>query len=229
MIAARPLITPRPHGNNLLESLKFGEGLVSRTIHVRKHGNVYNIGGEDKLLYFIESGQVKLGLPSPDGKECLLAIYTAKDLFGESCLAGTGAYLETATAMTDTMLKGIYYRNLLKFLQDKSLYEELVTYLATRLAEQQQVIADMVTADSEYRLGKVLLQLCRKLGKRGPFSIRIENRISHEELSQLVGTTRPRISVFIQKFRSLGLLEISAERFLVVREKELTDYLARHT
>jgi len=226
MSASRPLTTPHLFVDILFDALLFGK-LMSRTLRIGKHRNIYNIGDEHKMIYFIESGQIKLVLPSLDGKECLLAIYTTKDLFGESCMAGTGAYLEMATAMTDTTLKGIYYRHLLKFLHDESLYVDFVMYFAARLAEQQQIIADMATTGSEYRLGRVLLQLCRKLGKRGPFSIRIENRISHEELSQIVGTTRPRISIFIQKFRSLGLLEISAERFLIVREKELSDYLAR--
>lgn len=228
MSASRPLTSSHLLVDSLLDSLTFGR-LMSRTIRVRKHSSVYNIGDEDKMIYLVENGQIKLVLLSPDGKECLLTIYTTRDLFGESCMAGTGAYLEMATAMTDTTLKGISYRNLLKFLHDESLYADFVMYFAARLAEQQQVIADMATTDSEYRLGRVLLQLCRKLGKRGPFSIRLENRISHEELSQLVGTTRPRISVFIQKFRSLGLLEMSAERLLIIREKELADYLERYT
>ena len=92
----------------------------------------------------------------------------------------------------------------------------------------QQSITDFATANSEYRLGRTLLLLGDKLGKRGPFAIRIEHNISHEELSQIVGTTRPRVSGFIQKFRSLGLIEITAEHFMVIREKELANYLSRN-
>jgi hypothetical protein len=69
--------------------------------------------------------------------------------------------------------------------------------------------------------------LARKLGKQDPRSIRIEHKISHEELSEMVGTTRPRISKFMQRFRILGLIETSAERFLIIKEKKLTDYLAQ--
>ena len=70
-------------------------------------------------------------------------------------------------------------------------------YLAVRVADQQQIIANLVTVDSEQRLGQTLLQFARIMGKKDPNSIRIELRISHEELSEMVGTTRPRVSLFM--------------------------------
>ncbi len=100
-------------------------------------------------------------------------------------------------------------------------------YLAVRIADQQQVIADLVTVDSEQRLGKTLLRLARTMGKKDPRSIRIEPRISHEELSEMVGTTRPRISAFMQRFRNLGLIETNEDHFLVVKEQKLNAYLAQ--
>jgi hypothetical protein len=84
-----------------------------------------------------------------------------------------------------------------------------------------------VTVDSEQRLGKTLLQLGRTLGKRDPHGFCTETKISHEELSEMVGTTRPRISLFMQRFRNLELMETNLDRFLVINEKKLTDYLAR--
>jgi hypothetical protein len=96
-----------------------------------------------------------------------------------------------------------------------------------RIAEQQQVIANLVTVDSEQRLGKTLLQLARTLGNKNQQSTRIELKISHDELSEMVGTTRPRISLFMQRFRNLGLIETNLDRFLVIHEKKLSDYLAR--
>jgi CRP-like cAMP-binding protein len=65
------------------------------------------------------------------------------------------------------------------------------------------------------------------MGKKDPHSIRIELKISHEELSEMVGTTRPRISFFMQRFRHLGLIETNKDRFLIIKEKNLTDYLAQ--
>jgi CRP-like cAMP-binding protein len=164
---------------------------------------------------------------SPEGKECILAIHTAGDIFGELCLSGVGPRLETARAMTETSLKHIPCSRFFARLGRDSLFEGFIRYLAVRIADQQQVIANLVTVDSEQRLGKTLLQLARTLGRKDPRSIRIELRISHEELSEMVGTTRPRISVFMQRFRNLGLLETNEDHFLIIKEKKLIAYLAQ--
>src|SRR5512132_1829160 len=210
----------------LRESLR-RETLNSHAIKVVRHANVYSCGDQDEMVYFIESGQIKLLMLSPEGRECILAIHSAGDIFGELCLSGLGARLETATAMKATTLKQIPCSQFFARLSSDSLFEGFVRYLAVRIADQQQVIANLVTVDSEQRLGKTLLQLARSMGKKDPRSIRIELRISHEELSAMVGTTRPRISMFMQRFHNLGLIETNRDRFLIIKEKKLTDYLAQ--
>jgi CRP-like cAMP-binding protein len=179
------------------------------------------------MVYFIENGQIKLRMLSSEGKECILAIHSAGDIFGELCLSGLGARLETATAMKATTLKQIPCSQFFTRLSRDSLFEGFVRYLAVRIADQQQVIANLVTVDSEQRLGKTLLQLARTMGKKDPRSIRIELRISHEELSEMVGTTRPRVSLFMQRFHNLGLIETNKDRFFVIKENKLTAYLAQ--
>jgi len=203
------------------------ETLHSRSIIFAKHDNVYTCGDNDGLVYFIESGQIKLLMLSPDGKECLLAIHTAGDMFGEMSLSRLGARMETATAMEDTTIKQVPCSRFFERLGRDKLFEGFIQYLAVRIADQQQVIADLVTVDSEQRLGKTLLRLARTMGKKDPRSIRIEPKISHEELSEMVGTTRPRISVFMQRFRNLGLIETNEEHFLVIKEKKLSAYLGQ--
>jgi CRP/FNR family transcriptional regulator, cyclic AMP receptor protein len=210
------------------ESLRH-ETLNSRTVRISRHASVYICGDQDEMVYFIESGQIKLLMLSPEGKECLLAIHSAGDIFGELCVSGSGARLETATAMEETVSKKIPRSQFLARLSRDSLLEGFVRYLAVRIADQQQVIANLVTVDSEQRLGKTLLQLARTLGKKDQQSTRIELKISHDELAEMVGTTRPRISLFMQRFRNLGLIETNLDRFLVVNEKKLTDYLALRT
>jgi CRP/FNR family transcriptional regulator, cyclic AMP receptor protein len=199
----------------------------SRAIKIGKHTNLYNCGDKGDTMYFIESGQVKLVTVSQAGKECILAICTAGDVFGEMCIAGPEERLETATAMEETELKLIPYSRLFTRLANDSLLEGFARYLAARIAYQTQVISNLVMVDCEHRLGTILLQLAHRLGNRDPLSVRIEKRISHQELSAMVGTTRPRITEMMQRFRELGLIEKSAERFLVVREQKLTDYLAQ--
>ena len=203
------------------------ETVNSRAIKIARHANVYNSGDQDEMVYFIESGQIKLLMLSSEGKECLLAIHSGGDIFGELCLTGLGARSETATAMKATTLKQIPCGRFFDRLKRDSLFEGFVRYLAVRIADQQQVIANLVTVDSEQRLGQTLLQLARTMGKKDPRSIRIELKITHEELSEMVGTTRPRISLFMQRFHNLGLIETNEDRFFVIKEKKLTEYLAQ--
>jgi len=199
----------------------------SRAVRIARHANVYNSGDQDEMVYFIETGQIKLLMLSSEGKECLLAIYSDGDIFGELCLSGLGARLETATAMKATVLKQIPCSQFFARLTRDSLSEGFVRYLSVRIADQQQVIANLVTVDSEQRLGQTLLQLARTMGKKDPRSIRIELKITHEELSEMVGTTRPRISLFMQRFHNLGLIETNQDKFFIIKEKKLTDYLAQ--
>lgn len=224
------MIQQTPQADQFKEQLRDSlqrETLNSRAVKIARHGNVYTCGDQDEKVYFIESGQVKLLMLSSEGRECILAIHSAGDIFGELCLSGLGARLETATAMKQTILKQIPCDQFFMRLSRDSLFEGFVRYLAVRIADQQQVIANLVTVDSEQRLGKTLLQLARTLGKKDPRSIRIELKISHEELSEMVGTTRPRISMFMQRFRNLGLIETNKDHFLIIKENKLSAYLAQ--
>jgi CRP/FNR family cyclic AMP-dependent transcriptional regulator len=203
------------------------ESLNSTVIKIAKHKSVYFLGDQSKKVYFIKSGQIKLLMLSPGGKECLLDIYTAGDTFGESCLAGVSLRQETATAMEDSALNGIPCGSFFLHLEKHSLLTGFVQYLSMRIADQQQMISHLLTIDSEHRLGETMLLLARKLGKQDPGSKRIEQKITHEELSQMVGTTRPRVSGFMRKFRDLGLISLSPEHSLIINEKKLAKYMAR--
>jgi len=152
----------------------------SRAVKIARHANVYSRGDKDENVYFIERGQIKLLILSSKGKECILAIHSTGDIFGELCLSGLGARVETATAMKQTMVKQIASSQFFARLSRDSLLEGFVRYLALRIADQQQVIANLVTVDSEQRLVQTLLQLARTLGTKDPRSIRIELKISHD-------------------------------------------------
>ena len=118
----------------------------------------------DGLLH--ESGQIKLLLLSSEGKQCLLTLHSEGDIFGELCLSGLGARHETATAMKETILKQIPCSQFLARLNRDALFEGFVRYLAVRIADQQKVITNLVTVDSEQRLGKTLLHLARTRPER---------------------------------------------------------------
>lgn len=199
----------------------------SRAIIIKRNSHVYNCEDREDAIYFIEKGQIKLVMISPEGKECLLAIYTAGDVFGELSLSHLGVRRETATTMENTILKKIPSNKFFLRLQTDRLLEGFIRYLAVRIADQQQVITNLVTIDSEHRLGQVLMQLAHTMGQKNSLGIMIPLNISHEELSNMVGTTRPRISAFLQSFRQLGLIEISQERFFIIKEPKLAAYLLR--
>ncbi len=198
-----------------------------RTVMVSKHDHVYTCGERDEKIYFIESGQVKLLLLSPEGKECLTSIYTTGDVFGELCLCGQTERLETAVAMTNSTIRQVQSRAFLSILRSKSLLEGLVQYLAFRVAEREQIITSLLTVNSEQRLAMTLLRLGHKLGRKDPRSLLIPHRISHEELAEMVGTTRSRIGCFLKKFRRLGLIDLTGERHLILREMKIAEYLSR--
>src|SRR6476620_3116707 len=99
------------------------ETMDTRAIKIARHANVYTTGDQDEAVYFIESGQIKLLMLSADGKECLLAIHTAGDIFGELCLSGSGARLETATVMKAATMKQIPGPQFFDRLKRDSLFE----------------------------------------------------------------------------------------------------------
>jgi len=119
---------------------RIGELLQRERLHampltIAKHANVYMCGDWDEWVYFIERGQIKLLALSPNGKQCLLAIYTTGDIFGELCLGAVGRRRETATAMESTLLKKVPRAQFFLRLSRDSLLEEFVQYLIRRIAD----------------------------------------------------------------------------------------------
>lgn len=210
-----------------LQDLLLKESLDYPNIKLARHTNVYNCGDKDGKVYFIESGQVKLVVASLEGKECILVIHHKGDIFGELCVSDSGERIEAAITMQETCLRQIPSSKFLMHLSNNSLLEGFVKYLATRIASQQQVISNLVTVNSEQRLGKTLLYLAQSLGKQDLHGILIPLKISHEEFSAMIGTTRPRISLFMQRFHKLGLIETTKEHFLIINEYKLVNYLAQ--
>lgn len=193
--------------------------LADTRMRVDAQAPIYANGDEDESMYLIESGQVKVSMSSAAGKDCLLAIYTAGDVFGESCFMTPSKRVETATAMQPTVVRKASRRDFLAAVERFRATEVLLAHLARRIAERQAAVFDLVTMPSERRLAKVLLGVAEKLGlPEGPY-LKLDQKISHEELSQIVGTTRPRITAFIQRFRERGLVVTVGRAISVHRER----------
>ena len=203
------------------------DSLSAVRVRIEAQQSIYAPGDDDDAMYLIESGQVKLTMSSEAGKDCLLAIYTAGEIFGESCFAGLDKRFESAAAMQTTVVRRASRGDFLAEVGRASAIGALVRHLATRMIERQTAVFDLVTMDAERRLAKVLLEFAEKLGTADDPYLRIQTRISHEELSQIVGTTRPRITNFMQRFRRLGIIESTRHRAISVHREKTRQFLAQ--
>ena len=205
----------------LVPSLRevFDRASGADTRRVDAQESIYASGEADEFFYLIESGQVKVSMASAGGKDCLIAVYRTGDLFGESCFTGAPKRFETATAMQPTVVRRVSRRDFLAEVEKTRTAESMLQHLATRVMERQWAVFDHVTLASERRLAKILLDVAERLGvPEGPY-LRLDQKISHEELSQMVGTTRPRITAFIGKFRKLGIIETFGRAISVHRQR----------
>ncbi|MFB6893870.1 Crp/Fnr family transcriptional regulator [Kitasatospora sp. NPDC056327] len=198
--------------------------ITATTIEAGRREVVYGCLDRNRNIYLLRQGQVKAVVPTRDGKECLVDIYSAGDVFGELCLLGSGR-TEMVSAMTPVVLERMPADQLLTAMADTGLRTEIVRHMAERLFERQQLIAYLVTEDSEYRLAAVLLQLGRKIGKRDAHLLRIKEKITQEELSAMVGTTRSRVGFFLKKFCNAGLLQRGGGYFLNIHEPRLQGFI----
>src|SRR5688572_30405035 len=116
------------------------------TVRLRLEGQqpIYATGDEDDAVYLIESGQVKLFMSSASGKDCLLAIHAPREVFGESCFTGWGRRLESATAMQPTVVRRALRRDVLAEVQRQGVVDVLLQHLASRLAERQIAVFDLI-------------------------------------------------------------------------------------
>lgn len=203
------------------------ESQRSRAIKVAARAFIYVSGQQDKMIYSIESGQVKLMMYTQEGREYLLAIRAVGDIFGELCLSGQLTRKETAVAMQEARLLAMSYPDLLKILRGESLLEDLIQYLACCIAQQQEAIGSLLTVNSEQRLAKVLLQLGSMLGVNYSRRITILPRILYEDLAAMVGTTRSRVGFFLKHFRECGLIEVNADRSLTIETEKLEEFASK--
>src|SRR6185436_1134122 len=130
------------------------------------------------------------------------------------------------SAMAPTLVRRVARRDVMAKIERSHGSPVLLQHVARRLIERQTAVFDLITMDAAPRLAKFLVQIAEKLGETDGAYLRIEQRLSHEELSQIVGTTRPRITAFMQQFRREGLIETAGSRVIRVHRQRVLDYLA---
>jgi CRP-like cAMP-binding protein len=157
-------------------------------------------------IFYIQKGKLKLTVVSNNGKEAVVALLGAGDFLGEGCLAGQQVRMATAAAMTDCAIVRLDRAEAIRVLHDEPSFSELfLKHLLSRNIRIEEDLVDQLFNSSEKRLARVLLLLAN-FGKEGKPETVIP-KISQETLAEIVGTTRSRVSFFMNRFRKLGFIK----------------------
>jgi CRP-like cAMP-binding protein len=181
-----------------------GQGRTTRDY--RKSQPIFAQGERADAVFFVHRGRVKLTVLSRQGKQAVIALLGPGDFFGEGCLAGQQLRMATATAMTEASIARVAKQTMIRTLHRDGVFSEVFTaHLLSRNIRMEEDLVDQLFNSSERRLARILLLLANfgKEGRPEP----VVPKISQETLAEMVGTTRSRISHFMNKFRKLGFLD----------------------
>jgi CRP/FNR family transcriptional regulator, cyclic AMP receptor protein len=167
---------------------------------------IFSQGDQADSVFFIDAGKVKLTVISEQGKEAVVAVLGKGDFCGEGCLAGQPKRIATAAAMMDCEVMQLQKDAIIRVLHDEPAFSELfISHILTRTIRVEADLIDQLFNSSEKRLARALLLLANfgKEGRPEP----ILAKVSQETLAEMIGTTRSRVSFFMNKFRQLGFIE----------------------
>jgi CRP/FNR family cyclic AMP-dependent transcriptional regulator len=174
-------------------------------IKYRKKAEIFAQGNAADSVFYIQKGRVKITVLSEQGKEAVVAILGKDEFCGEGCLAGQRRRMATATAMTECEIMRLEKEAIVQTLHDEAAFSELfLSHLLARTIRVEEDLVDQLFNSSEKRLARALLLLANfgKEGKPEP----IIAKVSQETLAEMIGTTRSRVSFFMNKFRKLGFI-----------------------
>jgi CRP/FNR family cyclic AMP-dependent transcriptional regulator len=171
----------------------------------RKDQVVFSQGEVADAVFYIQKGKVKIAVASKQGKEAVVAILGPGEFFGEGCLIGQPRRLATAKTMAASEIMRVGKVEMMRVLHEEPAFGELfIAHLLTRNSRVEEDLVDQLFNSSEKRLARTLLMLANFGKSEG--SQPITSRISQETLAEIIGTTRPRVSLFMNKFRKLGFI-----------------------
>jgi CRP/FNR family cyclic AMP-dependent transcriptional regulator len=171
---------------------------------------IFSQGDSSDSVFYIQHGKVKLTVVSENGKEATIGILNEGAFFGEGCLTGQSVRLGSATALTDCSVMRIEKKSMVEVLHREHAFSDLfVAYLLTRNIRYEADLVDQLFNSSEKRLARVLLLLAN-FGKNVKPEVAIP-KMSQEALAEMVGTTRSRVSFFMNRFRKLGFIRYNGE------------------
>jgi CRP-like cAMP-binding protein len=177
-----------------------------KIVAVPKKQTIFVQGDSSDAVFYIQNGKIKLTVVSKSGKEATVGILNEGEFFGEGCLTGQPLRLSSATAMTDCSVMRIDKKSMMEVLHREHTFSDMfVAYLLTRNIRYEEDLVDQLFNSSEKRLARILLLLAH-FGKDGAPETLIAN-ISQETLAEMIGTTRSRVSFFMNRFRKLGFID----------------------
>jgi CRP/FNR family transcriptional regulator, cyclic AMP receptor protein len=181
-------------------------GVGKTAIHLNKKAAAFSQGSPADAVFYIQKGKVRLTVVSKSGKEATVGILSEGEFFGEGSIAGQALRMGSATAMTDCELLRIDKKAMMLALHGEHRFSDLfVEYLLARNIRYEEDLVDQLFNSSEKRLARILLLLAH-FGKEGVPEIVIP-KISQETLADMIGTTRSRVSFFMNRFRKLGFVD----------------------
>lgn len=183
---------------------------------------VFAQGDRADAIFFIESGKVKMSVVSSAGKEAVLVVLGPRNFLGEGSLVGQSLRISTATTMEACVIFRVEKAVMMRALSNQSeLSEKFMAALLTRNIDLEEDLCDQLFNHSEKRLARVLLKMSRLRQHDAIPDAKIPD-LSHETLAEMVGTTRSRVTHFMNKFRTMGLIDYDSTGF-TVRTELLTD------
>jgi CRP/FNR family cyclic AMP-dependent transcriptional regulator len=185
-------------------------GTGKTILKFEKNQHVFEQGDVADSVFYLQKGQVKLTVVSEQGKEAVVGILEPGQFFGEGCLNGHPLRIATTTAMEESVITSITKEAMIATLRTEPKFSELfMAYLLTRNSRIEEDLIDQLFNSSEKRLARLLLLLAH-FGEEGRSQSILLN-ISQETLAEMIGTTRSRVSAFMNKFRKLGLISYNGK------------------
>ena len=200
-------MTPKPTATSRLGFDTLIARIVDQNIvhEYKKKQTIFSQGDSADAVFYILNGKIKLTLISEQGKQAVLSILENDSFIGEQCLTGLPLRLSTATAIEPTTIARIEKKSMVRLLHEEPEFSELFTsYMLSHSLRVEEDLVDHLFNSSEKRLARILLLLAH-VGKDANFE-HVLPKISQDTLAEMVGTTRPRISFFMKKFKKLGFV-----------------------
>ena len=188
-----------------LHGFSSGDSLGGKVSRYRNKQNIYKQGAPAYTVFYIQEGGVRLSTRTKRQPPAVTAILGVGDFFGELCLAGYPLRVSTAVALTASSIRAIQKNKMLQMLRKKNKASNaLVAYLLSSVQKYKNHVSELLTSSAEQRLALVLLRLAH-LDKKGPRAAEIPV-LSQEVLAEMIGTTRPRVNLFMNRFRKQGYI-----------------------